>query len=1531
MFVGFFNKKKYKKCINDFNVYICGFSINRVRTTLKFMTTQLFKHAGGSIKFIFLHFTIVIICFFVFLPKIHAQTATAPSTGTGTSSNPYQIATLDNLYWIYANTSEWNKHYIQTADINASATSTWNSSTGWMPIGNTTTKFTGTYNGQGFEISGLRINRTGSDYQGLFGDVSNAILINIKLTSANIAGRSFVGGIAGRALLTYINRCEINSSTISGTTDFVGGWVGDHTYTTDSILIRNQTISLTISGRNVIGGVFGRTASAIFFENVNRNGNTTGTGTHAGGLIGHASYSAATYSPQYNACSNTGTISTSGSFVGGLVGLIAKGTIIGCSNSGNITSTGAGYVGGFVGQGLNLYINRCTNTATTIRGNLGASGSYIGSWVGDHTYSDSIYLVGFTNASTVQGYSHAGGFFGRTSAPIFFTDCHNTGGITLSGANSVSSYAGGLVGQSTYNQSTYRSTYINCSNIGAINTQGGFAGGLVGGLLKGYMIGCVNSGNVISSGNGYVGGFVGQGLNLYINRCTNTATTIRGNLGASGSYIGSWVGDHTYSDSINLVGFTNASTVQGYSHAGGFFGQTNAPIFFTDCHNTGGITLSGANSVSSYAGGLVGNFAYPANGSFLPMIKDCSNAGAISAQGGLAGGLAGGVAKGYMIGCSNSGNVISSDGGYVGGFVGQGLNLYINNCTNTASTIRGVQGNTGFFIGSWIGNHTYSDSIHLVGFTNASTIQGYSHAGGFFGQTNAPIFFTDCHNTGGITLSGSSSVSYYAGGLVGNFAYPANGSFLPMIKDCSNAGAISAQGGLAGGLAGGVAKGYMIGCSNSGNVISSDGGYVGGFVGQGLNLYINNCTNTASTIRGVQGNTGFFIGSWIGNHTYSDSIHLVGFTNASTIQGYSHAGGFFGQTNAPIFFTDCHNTGGITLSGSSSVSYYAGGLVGNFAYPANGSFLPMIKDCSNAGAISAQGGLAGGLAGGVAKGYMIGCSNSGNVISSDGGYVGGFVGQGLNLYINNCTNTASTIRGVQGNTGFFIGSWIGNHTYSDSIHLVGFTNASTIQGYSHAGGFFGQTNAPIFFTDCHNTGGITLSGSSSVSYYAGGLVGNFAYPANGSFLPMIMDCSNSGAISAQAGFAGGILGGVIKCQLYNCSNSANITSSNGGNLGGIIGSLSNSSTVQTAIISKSTNSGLISGSLNDNLGGIIGVMTRGEVTYSSNTGNVSGRTNVGGIVGNGTRTLVYRTFNTGSVTASTNYAGGLSGIIQTVSSLEESYNTGAIRANNYVGGVSGNIGATSSVKNCYNHGSVRGDTRYSGGLVGLLSGANIFHSYSIATFSGSTTDRNGTVGLNSSGTSTNTYWNSQISGVTTTPTGTGLDRNTTQMQTQSNYVDWNFHTIWHLDSCATANGYPILRWQLVDFDDTEAPTTGLGTSAAPFQVSKLEQIYWIVTDRKNWDKHYIQTADIDLTLTPQVCGYAYTPIGDRQDAFSGSYNGQHFKIQNLTIDVQTDAFPDLGMFGVSSGTIQNVLIEDVDIKGGSRIGAHCLVTKLMDW
>ena len=77
------------------------------------------------------HLSLVLIL--AFSCSLFAQTAEQPS-GAGTSVDPYQIANLNNLYWLSQNSSEWDKIYEQTADIDASSTSGWNSGKGFSPI-----------------------------------------------------------------------------------------------------------------------------------------------------------------------------------------------------------------------------------------------------------------------------------------------------------------------------------------------------------------------------------------------------------------------------------------------------------------------------------------------------------------------------------------------------------------------------------------------------------------------------------------------------------------------------------------------------------------------------------------------------------------------------------------------------------------------------------------------------------------------------------------------------------------------------------------------------------------------------------------------------------------------------------------------------------------------------------------------------------------------------------------------------------------------------------------------------------------------------------------------------------------------------------------------------------------------------------------------------------------------------------------------------------------------------------------------------
>ena len=152
-------------------------------------------------------------------------------TGNGTSADPYQIATLTDLKWVSEHSDIWNGSFIQTADIIASETSGWNSGKGFSPIGDVTTKFTGSYNGQYHTITGLTINRPGgNDYNiGLFGVTTNATLKNIALLDCSIIGGHNVGSLVGcmgynSTLPSSISDCYCTGN-VSGIV-LAGGLVG---------------------------------------------------------------------------------------------------------------------------------------------------------------------------------------------------------------------------------------------------------------------------------------------------------------------------------------------------------------------------------------------------------------------------------------------------------------------------------------------------------------------------------------------------------------------------------------------------------------------------------------------------------------------------------------------------------------------------------------------------------------------------------------------------------------------------------------------------------------------------------------------------------------------------------------------------------------------------------------------------------------------------------------------------------------------------------------------------------------------------------------------------------------------------------------------------------------------------------------------------------------------------------------------------------------------------------------------------------
>ena len=287
--------------------------------------------------------------------------ATPPSEGDGSIGNPYKLDSIAELFWITQNADRWDKNYIQTGNIDATNTASLYGGKGMIPIGNTTTRFTGTYDGRNYTINALLINRPDEEYVGLFGNTWSAELTNIRLTDASVTGKNYVGGIAG-LLSGYseMNKCTFSGS-VSGT-DRVGGLAGRNSYNSS---ILNCSNSSTVYGEDYVGGVVGDNWSAAWVKRCYNEGAVTGTGTNCGGIVGYNHSNAYVFNSY-----NTGTVSGN-TAAGGLVGNNTS-SVDKCYSLGPVS--GSVSPGGLIGIGFGTVMNSFWNTETS--GQNSSNGGY---------------------------------------------------------------------------------------------------------------------------------------------------------------------------------------------------------------------------------------------------------------------------------------------------------------------------------------------------------------------------------------------------------------------------------------------------------------------------------------------------------------------------------------------------------------------------------------------------------------------------------------------------------------------------------------------------------------------------------------------------------------------------------------------------------------------------------------------------------------------------------------------------------------------------------------------------------------------------------------------------------------------------------------------------------------------------------------------------------------------------------------------------------------------------------------------------
>ncbi|WP_211323984.1 GLUG motif-containing protein, partial [Sediminitomix flava] len=189
--------------------------------------------------------------------------------GTGTISDPYQISNLSELRWLsegletgMSDSVRWSKHYLVTENINASETFHWNLEEGFSPIGTDKVPFTGSLNGQGFEVDSLTINRSEGKQIGLFGFVSDAHIHQLGLTDVSLLGKSSVGGLVGKAVGSIIERVYV-SGDIESTEKSIGGLIGE--IGKNTFVHRSYSLANVTGIRNV-GGLLGACYNSSVLE-----------------------------------------------------------------------------------------------------------------------------------------------------------------------------------------------------------------------------------------------------------------------------------------------------------------------------------------------------------------------------------------------------------------------------------------------------------------------------------------------------------------------------------------------------------------------------------------------------------------------------------------------------------------------------------------------------------------------------------------------------------------------------------------------------------------------------------------------------------------------------------------------------------------------------------------------------------------------------------------------------------------------------------------------------------------------------------------------------------------------------------------------------------------------------------------------------------------------------------------------------------------------------------------------------------------
>ncbi len=1312
--------------------------------------------------------------------------------GNGTESSPYQITSLDNLLWVSTNNLSWDKHFVQTADIDASATQNWNEGAGFIPIGNNNTHFTGKYDGAFFQIQNLYINRP-SFYIGFIGFSLNAEIKNLILTNANISGISYVGVVLAFSSYTEISNCS-SSGNVHGNHINTGGLIGYSEYSTIDKCFSNADIDGDDRAGGVVGALYNSSLLDSYFQ-----GEVSGTQS-IGGMIGH------TYFSTVERIYSTGLV-TGDTNVGGLIGddynddsstvtnsfwntensnqaisaggigkttsemqdyqmyLVAGWDIIGETENGTDDIWGINYFqhNGYPFLSWEDYQHDGIEGSGTLEDPYIINSIFDLNWLSSNStaWSSELYFsqIADIDASPSQNWNNGAGFIPIGEQENGFEGTYNGNGYSINNLfiNRPEGNAVGLFGM------IVNATLTNINIIGANITGYSFVSFLSGKSSDSTFSNCSTSGTVNALSN-FVGGFSGIDSSSDITCCFNTGNIVGYGIG-TGGILGTYLSS-TVSNCYNM------GQVQGYDGAGGLVGYAYYGSITTS-YSTGVVTGS------FDTGGLVGIV------NINTQIENCLwdiEASNISIS-------AGGIGK--------TSDEMRTYQTYID--EGWDFSQEEENGNSNYWRINSLE-NSGYPFLSWegyshmriFGNGT-AENPYQINTVNdlwwVSQIQSIWDKN--FLQTS-DIDFSELENW--LTYE---NISFNP---IGNYNHPFTGNFNGNFFTIDNFS------------------------------IDSSEAYIG-FFGATQNAVISNVTLINAEISGSS-----YVGILIGNSSSSQVDHCC---TSGVSYGLTSVGGLIGHiSNSDIEHCSTSGTviGDYSMGNDQDRNNYQGFNIGGFAgYIINNSSLSY---CYSSSSVSG-GSMISGFAGKIIDSSINDCYSTGNV----SGYtcLGGFVANSYNSSFANCYSTGevhdNTQEGHYNDDNQRSGGFAAE-IFSSTIskcYSIGLVNATI-----WAGGFIGKLNdstvtSSFWDIDSSNqiisAGGVGKTSTEMKNYYtyynAGwdfedetingsgdhwgiNLTQNGGYPFlsfQNDYDNLIVTLSGNGTVSSpyvintleELGWlsATHTLWDANFIQLSNIDASDTQSWNNGLGFNPIGTSTINFTGSYNGLNHQIQNLHIDQSSAEEAAGLFRYIDTATCENIVLTDVNINGFSFVGSLAGHAENCLITNCSSSGTVSAST-WAGHLIGtsIQNTISNCHSS---GSVQGTSAIGGLIGQD-SSSDISNCYSRANIEGEYVI-GGLLGLSRHANITNCYSTGLILGSTVF-GGFIGDVNNTTIISSFWDTETSNQSTSPGGVG--KTTEEMQNYSTFYNagWDFinetnngiNDLWGINPQENG-GYPFLAWQ----------------------------------------------------------------------------------------------------------------------------------------